>query len=125
MDKKMLMRISKDFTNIKPKTMAILLYGSYVKGEQTPRSDINVCIVAPQGNALKLYMESLALWDYNVRIFETLPLYLKMAVIENHEIIHCGDETALYEYFYAFRREWGDQAHRQQISRKELLRMLS
>jgi len=125
MDEKTLEKLKADFNGVSQKALAVLLYGSHAKHEQTQRSDIDVCIVAPDRDAKELYKETLALADYDVKIFETLPLYLKMAVIESHKIIYCADEAALYEYFYQFRREWGDQAHRQEISGEELLEMLS
>lgn len=36
-----------DFSIFKDRCMGILLYGSYAKGKQTPRSDIDICIVKP------------------------------------------------------------------------------
>ncbi|VVB93503.1 Nucleotidyltransferase domain protein [uncultured archaeon] len=41
--------IKKDFSFLfeRKDVLSILIYGSVVKGDQTPRSDIDVCIVAP------------------------------------------------------------------------------
>ena len=49
---------------------------------------------------------------YDVRIFEILPLHIKMSVIEEGVVLYSRDELELYEYFYPFRREWEDQKHR-------------
>jgi hypothetical protein len=44
---------------------------------------------------------------YDIRIFELLPLYLKIAVIEQGVVVYSRDVLELYEYFYPFRRIWG------------------
>ncbi|MDI6917910.1 MAG: hypothetical protein QMC80_08975, partial [Thermoplasmatales archaeon] len=44
---------------------------------------------------------------YDVKIFEKLPLYIKIDVIKNHYTIF-GDEVGLSYYFYKFRKEWQD-----------------
>ena len=46
-------KIQEDFNFLKNKIkngelQAILLYGSYAENEQTARSDIDICIVAPK-----------------------------------------------------------------------------
>ena len=61
---------------------------------------------------------------YDIRIFELLPLYLKIAVIEQGVMVCSRDVLELYEYFYPFRRIWGDQKHRQSLSRDEMREML-
>ena len=111
--------------------MGVMLYGSYARGEETARSDIDLCIVAPQVPDFKradLWLRFLSrLRDdrYDVRIFEILPLYMKIAVIEEGIVVHSRDTPELYEYFYPFRRDWGDQKHRQETSREEMGQMLN
>ncbi|MBU3966877.1 MAG: nucleotidyltransferase domain-containing protein, partial [Euryarchaeota archaeon] len=99
--------------------MAVLLYGSVVKGEETPRSDIDICLVAPtckdQAGLLREVHRNLDVFSkkYDVRIFEELPLYIQIQIIENHEIIYTKDVYEMFEYFYHFRKLWEDQASRQ------------
>jgi uncharacterized protein len=110
--------------------MGVLLYGSHVRGEASHRSDIDLCIVAPEvpdSDRAALWREFISrLRDdrYDVRIFGLLPLHIKMAVIEEGIVVHSRDTLELYEYFYPFRREWDDQKHRQTISREEMISML-
>lgn len=108
--------------------LGVLIYGSWARGESHEKSDIDICIVAPSAeDKIALWREAIAaIRDnrYDVRIFELLPLYLKMAVIEQGVVVRSRDVLELYEYFYPFRRIWGDQKHRQTLSRDELRAML-
>ena len=100
--------------------MGILVYGSAAKGEENKRSDIDICIVAPDEDSYKIFKETLHL-NYDIKIFELMPLYLKIKVIENHKVLYTKDICELYEYFYFFRKLWEDQKHRQKISKEEAL----
>ena len=97
-----------------------MIFGSRARGEETQRSDIDVCIVAPNTDASKIFKETLHL-DYDVRIFELMPLFLKMKVISNHEIVYTRDLLDFFEYLYFFRKLWKDQEHRQKLTKEEAL----
>lgn len=103
--------------------LGVLLYGSQATGEAGPRSDIDLCIVAPNVSDHSLlwrkFVSHLRDSRYDVRIFEQLPLFLKAAVIEEGIVVYCEDEPELYEYFYPFRRDWQDQKHRQEMTAEE------
>ncbi len=106
-----------------PKIDAVLLFGSRVEGTATDTSDYDVCIVASTLRSADEQAELLGkIWSqldankYDVWIFEELPLYLQMSVIDNHEILFCADIPELYEYFYRFRKRWRTQAPRQSLS---------
>lgn len=109
--------------------LGVLLYGSHVRGEACPGSDIDLCIVAPQAS------DRAALWRnfishlhddrYDVRIFETLPMHIKMAVIEEGLVLHSRDVLELYEYFSSFRREWEDQKHRHTLGPGEMRSLIA
>jgi predicted nucleotidyltransferase len=124
MDKKIIDKIKNDFKPASKKALGIVLYGSLVKGKSTNRSDIDICIVAPHENPMTLVKETLPL-KYDVKIFETMPLFLQIQVIHHHKIIYAKDRYGLYEYFYGFRKLWDDQKQRQTITRKEALQMFS
>ncbi len=118
----------KDLAFLQGDVLGVLLYGSWATGESHERSDIDICIVAPSVE------DKTALWrsaiaavrddSFDVRIFELMPLYLKMAVIEHGVVVCSRDVLELYEYFYPFRRIWGNQKHRQILSRDEMRGML-
>jgi hypothetical protein len=111
------------------RVLGVLLYGSQAQGEAGPDSDIDLCLVAPE---LK---DKAALWRefishlrsdrYDVRIFEILPLHIKMSVIEEGVVLYSRDELELYEYFYPFRREWEDQKHRHVLGPGEVRELIA
>ena len=122
MDKRDIERIKRDFEFLSDSVLAVVVYGSRAKNEETERSDIDVCIVAPNTDGFKIFRETLHL-DYDIRIFELMPLFLKIEVIKNHEIIYTRDILDFYEYLYFFRKLWKDQEHRQRITKEEAFRM--
>ena len=120
MDKGDIERIKKDFEFLLDKVLAIVVYGSRAKKEETERSDTDICIVAPNTDGFKIFRETLHL-DYDIKIFELMPLYLKIKVIKNHKIIYTRDFLDFYEYLYFYRKLWKDQEHRQKITKEEAL----
>jgi len=106
----MIEQLKEDFEEFRERCMGILLFGSYAEGEPTKRSDIDVCMVKPSEGILDAIYDKLG-GKYDIKVFENLPLYVKMEVIRHHEVIH-GDELDLSEYFYFFRKLWQDMGHR-------------
>ena len=96
---------------------AVVLFGSYVQGDAIPgRSDIDIAIVTfscdrSKNRRLWEILLSQALPHYDLRIFELLPLYLQMEIINKHQVI-IGDPLELSEYFYYFRSLWGEMQQR-------------
>lgn len=121
-------KAKKDIGFLQGDALGVLLYGSWATGEGHEKSDIDICIVAPAvEDKTALLMSAIAeIRDdrYDIRIFELLPIYLKMAVIEEGVPLFARDVGDLYEYFYPFRRIWEDQKHRQMLSRDEMKAML-
>ena len=107
----------------------MLLYGSWARGDAGPDSDIDLCLVAPEAEdragLWREFVSHLRSEKYDLRIFEILPLYLKMAVIEEGSVLWSRDVLELYEYFYPFRREWDDQKHRHTLSAGEVKELIS
>jgi predicted nucleotidyltransferase len=107
-------KIVKDFEFLKDDVEAIILFGSYTRNEQTSRSDIDVCVVC--GNK-KEKIEKV--WDkilesgitekYDVKIFELLPLKMKISVIKEGKVLYAKNEIELSYYFRFFRKLWEDE----------------
>ena len=95
--------------------LGVMLYGSYVKDEETSRSDIDICIVTNS-------KPSLALWNdiiekqpfpkeiYSIFFFYELPMYIKKDVFTEGKVICTPDEPALYEFFFPYRKIWIDES---------------
>ena len=126
--KELLDQIYNDFSYVieKKDILGILLFGSYSKSKNTNRSDIDICIVAPKEDLHKLLSFILQNINveankYDIRIFNELPLYIKIHIIEDGLLIYSSNKLDLYEFFYIYRKLWDDQKHRQEISKEELL----
>lgn len=129
--KKLLEQIKNDFTKIiKSKdVLGILLYGSHILNKGTNRSDIDLCIVAPNENPYELlsYIRqkiNINFKKYDVRIFKELPIYIKIQVIEEGIVTYSPNKLDLFEYFYFYRKIWADQKHRQELTKEELLHLM-
>jgi predicted nucleotidyltransferase len=119
-------QIKKDFATIfqEKKIVGIILYGSHLNDSETNRSDIDICIVAPDeeaGNLLSFIWTQKDLEKYDIRLFTELPLFIKIQVIEDGKLIYSPNKYDLYEYFYFFRKLWEDQKLRQDLSKEDLL----
>ena len=121
-------KAKKDLAFLQDNVLGVLIYGSWATGESHEKSDIDICIVAPSAeDKIALWRETIAkIRDdrYDIRIFELMPIHLRMAVIEQGMVVYSRDVLELYEYFYPFRRMWEDQKHRQTLSKDEIRAML-
>jgi len=121
-------RVMEDLKPLLENVTGILIYGSWARGEETQRSDVDICLVAPGADGIKLTRKALSLLKddrFDVRVFELLPLFLKMAVIDEGVVVYAKDVPELYEYFYSFRKRWEDQKHRQTLSKEEARELLA
>ncbi|MGC9444799.1 MAG: nucleotidyltransferase domain-containing protein [Candidatus Methanospirareceae archaeon] len=109
-DRGLLEQLEADFKEFAEGCMGIVLFGSYAEGEQTKRSDIDVCIVKPEEGVVDAIYAKLG-GKYDLTVFERLPLYIKLEVIRNHDVV-VGDELALSAFFYFYRKLWQDMGHR-------------
>jgi len=84
--------------------LAVVLFGSAARGEQTLGSDIDVCLVlvpytTPRtcASSAGKRLEYLAHVDLDVHIFQGLPLYIRRRVLKEGRILFVRDEDRLYE----------------------------
>jgi predicted nucleotidyltransferase len=103
--------LKKDFEFISSELLGILLYGSYAKNTADKRSDIDICIVKPRKREVLTRIFAKVGSKYDVKIFEDLPLYVKMDIIGNYGVIY-GSEPEISYYLYHFRKEWEDMRYR-------------
>ncbi len=103
--------LKKDLEFISSEVEGILLYGSHAKGSADTRSDIDICIIKPKKREVLTRILAKVGGKYDIKIFEDLPLYVKMDIIENCQVIH-GSEPEISYYFYCFRKKWEDMRYR-------------
>lgn len=103
--------LKKEFEFTKDDVQGILLYGSHARKDADERSDIDICLIKPKNNGILSHIFQKVTNKYDLKIFEDLPLYIKMEIIENYTIIY-GDEPSISYYFYHFRKNWEDMNYR-------------
>ena len=108
---KLIIRLRKEFEFIKDDVEGILLYGSYACNTADERSDIDICIIKPGTHGILQRIFQKVGDKYDIKIFEDLPLYIKMNIIENYRVIY-GDEPSISFYLYGFRKNWEDMRYR-------------
>ena len=87
--------------------LALVLFGSRARGEETPRSDTDLCLLLPprkdsrdeQMTARMKYFADTS-EKVDLRIYQQLPLYIRRRVLKEGEILFCRDLDALYELAY-------------------------
>jgi predicted nucleotidyltransferase len=82
--------------------LAVILFGSAARGDQTPASDVDVCLVLQPRtyHPLALSRKKLAYLkqgDLDVHIFQQLPLYIRRRVLKEGKVLFERDTDALYK----------------------------
>jgi predicted nucleotidyltransferase len=119
-DSNYLNKVQKELTKLK--TYQVVIYGSFISGYYIPhKSDIDIAIITHHQEKEK----NIAIWkkflgefneSYDIKVFELLPLYLKIEIINNYQVLF-GDSLEISEYFYHYRSIWKDMAHRIKVNR--------
>jgi len=91
---------------------AVFLFGSVAKGASNSLSDVDVCIVLNDTldfltMSLKK-LEYLSLVDYDISLFQQLPLYIRQRVIKEGKVLFCRNEDRLYELVFKTIKEFKD-----------------
>lgn len=84
-----------------PAVLAVILFGSRARGDASPTSDHDVCLVlAPPPpsdlDAGRIRLDYLTLGDLDVVLFHQLPLAVRCRVLREGQVLFAGDEDALY-----------------------------
>ncbi len=93
-----------------PEVLALILYGSGARDENTSISDIDLCVVLiPRvRSALDLSRKKLEYasnFREHMSIFQQLPLYIRQRVLKEGKILFSRDTDTLYEVAFASIRE--------------------
>ncbi|MBS3781962.1 MAG: DNA polymerase subunit beta [Candidatus Thermoplasmatota archaeon] len=146
MDNETFEELKKDFSWVKDdeRILAVLLFGSKVSENDHFKSDVDIAIVVPGSSNFyydcegvsdekvdsskvlgKVFREvNTASKDYDVHVFEELPLHVQIDIINEHQVVYTSDKYAMYEYFYNYRQLWKDQKYRNMMSKEEIISTL-
>ena len=110
-----------------PDVLAVLLFGSRARGDASPRSDLDVCLVLAEGPRSDLgraekRLEYLAEADLDVAVFQSLPLHIRSRVLKEGAVLHVRDEDALYTLAIRTARAWEGFRHIHRLYLDEVLR---
>jgi len=113
-------KIRKDLAKLNQHS--VVIYGSFLSKYYIPhKSDIDIAIIThhqEKDKNIAIWKELLGEFNekYDIKIFELLPLYLKVEIIEDYRVLF-GDPLEISEYFYHYRSIWKDMAHRITLNR--------
>ncbi len=92
------------------KIIAVLLFGSYARGEEY--RDIDLCIVLDKKydnlsmSKKRLEYASIASGKIDIHIFQQLPLYIRKRILKEGKILLYKNENLLYEIAFSTIKEF-------------------
>ncbi|MEM1810836.1 MAG: nucleotidyltransferase domain-containing protein [Thermofilaceae archaeon] len=105
-----------------PETLAIILFGSYVRGAIKGTSDIDVAVIVRKPDKrVEAEIGSMYSPYFDVVLFHRLPLHIQFEVLKYGRVVFCRDEEELLEVKRRVLREYLDTAWMyERIKRKVL-----
>lgn len=109
--------VLRDLRPVLSRVMGIYLYGSHAEGRADERSDVDICLIG--GDKTDLHDLQMMAWkvvrsgNYDIRIFELLPLYMQIRILSQGILVYAPDQAALGEYLYPWWKRWDDQRYYQ------------
>ncbi len=98
--------------------LAVILFGSVGRHEESPLSDIDVCLVLtpqtkPCGRTTLSHkrLEYLNHFDLDVHVFQQLPVYIRRRVLKEGQVVFVRDENLLYEVAFRTAQHFEDFKH--------------
>jgi predicted nucleotidyltransferase len=120
MDKKKSAELNRLLARVKEdkEVLALIIFGSAARDEQAPFSDVDICVVmTSQPKPFELISLSHKRLEYmkgdslDVRIFQQLPLYIRVRVLREGRILFVRDENQLYELAFRTAQAFEDFKH--------------
>jgi uncharacterized protein len=110
-----------------PDVLAVLLFGSRARGEDSPSSDVDVCLVLrgdvrSDRDRAEKRVEYLAEADLDVAVFQSLPLHIRSRILKEAVVLYARDQDALYAVAIRTVRAWEGFRHIHRQYLDEVLR---
>lgn len=85
--------------------LAVIIYGSYARGEKYRDIDISIVLNKKLSNIemskKRLKYISFMFEKFDIQVFQQLPLYIRKRILKEGKIIICKDEDALYNIAFS------------------------
>jgi hypothetical protein len=96
--------------------LAVILFGSEARGEARAGSDVDVCLVLEDKRLDTLGQSQkriayLASYDFDIQIFQQIPLHLRVRVLREGKVLFCRDEDKLYAMAFRTAQHFEDFRH--------------
>ncbi len=96
--------------------LAVILFGSVAKGESNSLSDVDICIalIPKRYNHIEfshVMLKYSGIADFDINIFQQLPLYIRHRVLKEGRILFCKDEELLYSTALRTAKDFEDFRH--------------
>ncbi len=97
--------------------LAVMLFGSLARDENSKDSDIDICLVLKPTNYTALILSQKKLQylkefsDIDVQIYQQVPLYIRKRILKEGKILYCADEDTLYNVAFKTIQEFEDYKH--------------
>jgi predicted nucleotidyltransferase len=98
--------------------LAVIIFGSAARDEQAPFSDVDICLVMmppPRPSSLTglsyKRLEYMKNNSFDLRVFQQLPLYIRVRVLREGRILFVRDENQLYELAFRTAQAFEDFKH--------------
>lgn len=96
--------------------LAVILFGSQARGEATPASDIDVCLVLAGRNHDPLFLsrkrlDYLAVGGLDIHLYQQLPIYIRRRVFKEGRVLFARNEEDLYEVAFRAAQAFEDFRH--------------
>jgi len=110
-----------------PDVLAVILFGSRARGDASPESDFDVCLVLAEGPRSDLEraekrLAYLAAGNLDVAVFQSLPLRIRSRVLKEGRVLYARDDDALYAVAIRTARRWEGFRHIHRQYLDEILR---
>ncbi|SRR5712691_10298475 len=97
--------------------LAVMLFGSVARGEQSRTSDVDVCLVVTpalsrdRAASSRKRREYLGGFDLDIQIFQLLPLHVRRRILKEGRVLFVRDEAALYGLAFRTAQAFEDFRH--------------
>jgi hypothetical protein len=96
-----------------PEVLALMIYGSHARGDAVGASDVDMYLVLRAGKYEDLTLSNKKLsylrdFDFDVQVFQQLPLYIRVRVLREGKLIFCANEDQLYDLAYRTAQQFED-----------------